>query len=151
MNHLGFFWFNAEFRLDLHQDTEKNVITAIFEFPGFSKDELQLDFQNGKLTVSAETKQSEQHADAGYTLRERLHGKFSRTLQLPQGVRVCFFLYTFEWMSTDVFDYTGWADQSDDGRWSFDRHFSKDIAWTRTKEDRHLRAMKSYRLWTPQL
>ena len=49
------------------------MITAIFEFPGFSKDEVQVDFQNGKLTVSAETKKSEDHADAGYTLRERLH------------------------------------------------------------------------------
>jgi len=74
-------------RLDLHQDTEKNVITAIFEFPGFSKDEVQLEFENGKLTVSAETKKSGDDADTGYTLRERLHGKFSRTLQLPQGVQ----------------------------------------------------------------
>jgi len=74
-------------RLDLHEDTEKNVMTAIFEFPGFSKDEVQLDFQNGRLTVSAETKKSEDYTDTGYTLRERLHGKFSRTLQLPRGVQ----------------------------------------------------------------
>jgi hypothetical protein len=47
--------------LDLHEDTEKNVVTASFEFPGFSKDEVQINFQNGKLTVSAdsETKKSE--------------------------------------------------------------------------------------------
>ena len=83
-----------EFGLDLHQDTEKNVITAIFEFPGFSKDEVQVDFQNGKLTVSAETKKSEDHADTGFTLRERLYGKFSLTLQLPQGVQVCCFFLT---------------------------------------------------------
>ena len=76
------------FRLDLHQDTEKNLVTAAFEFPGVSKDEVQLNFQNGKLTVSAETKKSEEYADTGYTLRERLYGKMSRTLELPQGVRV---------------------------------------------------------------
>ena len=75
--------------MDLHEDTEKNLVTATFEFPGFSKDEVQLDFQNGKLTVSAETKKSEEQADAGYTLRERVYGKFSRTLQLPPGVQVC--------------------------------------------------------------
>jgi HSP20 family protein len=64
-------------------------VTAIFEVPGFSKDEVQLNFQNGKLTVSAESKESEDNnTDTGYTLRERLHGKFSRTLQLPQGVQV---------------------------------------------------------------
>ena len=75
-------------RLDLHENTEKNLLTATFEFPGFSKDEVELNFQNGKLTVSAETKKSEDRTDNGYTLRERLHGKFSRTLQLPQGVQV---------------------------------------------------------------
>ena len=77
------------YRLDVHEDTEKNVVTATFEFPGFSEDEVQVDFKNGKLSVSAETKKSEEHAETGYTLRERLHGKLSRTLQLPEGVQVC--------------------------------------------------------------
>ena len=72
----------------MHEDIEKNVVTATFEFPGFSKDEVQINFQNGKLTVSAETKKSEDLAETGYTLREQLHGKLSRTLQLPEGVRV---------------------------------------------------------------
>ena len=79
---------NIECRLDLHEDKEKNLVTATFEFPGFSKDEIQLNFQNGKLTVSAE-KKSEDHAETGYSLRERFHGRFSRTLQLPQGIQVC--------------------------------------------------------------
>jgi len=75
-------------RWDLHEDTEKNLVTATFEFPGFSKDEVQINFQNGKLTVFAETKsKSEHNANTGYSLSERLHGKFSRTLQLPQGVQ----------------------------------------------------------------
>jgi len=72
-------------RLDLHEDAEKNIITATFEFPGFSKDDVQLNFQNGKLTVSAETKKSEEHAEN--TSRKCLDGKLSRTLQLPQGVK----------------------------------------------------------------
>ena len=81
----------------MHEDIEKNVITATFEFPGFSEDEVQVDFKNGKLSVSAETKKSEEHAETGYTLRERLHGKLSRTLQLPEGVQVCHsFLNYFE-------------------------------------------------------
>ena len=73
----------------MHEDIEKNIVTANIEFPGFSKDEVQINFQNGKLTVSAETKKSQEHAEAGYTLRERVHGKLSRTLQLPEGVKVC--------------------------------------------------------------
>jgi len=74
-------------RLDLCEDTEKNLVTATFELPGFSKDEVQLNFQNGKLTVSAETKKSDEDGETGYSLRERRHGKFSRTLQLPQGIQ----------------------------------------------------------------
>ena len=75
----------------MQEDIEKNVVTATFELPGFSNDEVQINFQSGKLSVSAETvtkKKSEEHAEGGYTLRERLHGKLSRTLQLPEGVQV---------------------------------------------------------------
>lgn len=75
--------------MNLHEDTEKNLVIATFEFPGFSKDEVQLNFENGKLTVSAETRKSNKEDADGYILRERLYGKFSRTLQLPQGVQVC--------------------------------------------------------------
>ena len=73
----------------MHEDTEKNIVTATFELPGFSDDEVHINLQNGKLTVSAETKKSEDHTETGYTLRERLHGRLSRTLQLPEGVQVC--------------------------------------------------------------
>jgi len=74
-------------RLDVHEDKEKNIVTAFFEFPGLSNDDVQINFQNGKLTVSAEVKKSENHAETGYTLRERLHGNLSRTLQLPEGIK----------------------------------------------------------------
>jgi len=74
--------------MDLPEDAEKNVVKAKFDFPGVSKNDIQLDFQNGKLTVSAETKKSEEHMESGFTVRERFHGKVSRTLQLPQGVQV---------------------------------------------------------------
>jgi HSP20 family molecular chaperone IbpA len=100
---------DVEHRLDLHENTEKNLVTATFEFPGFSKDEVQLNFQNGKLTVSAETNKSEDYVDTGYTIRERLHGKFSRTLQLPQGVQVCR-PNIIEYMSIDTHRFTGRTD-----------------------------------------
>ena len=75
--------------MDLHEDSQKNLVTATFEFPGVSKDDIKIDYHNGKLTVSAETKQSEEHEENGYAVRERRYGKHSRTLQLPQGVKVC--------------------------------------------------------------
>lgn len=75
--------------MDLHEDTQQNVVTAVFEFPGVSKESVQIDLHAGKLIVSAETKQSEEHAERDYAVRERHFGKFSRTLQLPQGIKVC--------------------------------------------------------------
>ena len=89
INCFHFFYSDNCYRLDVHEDIEKNVVTATFEFPGFSNDDVQINFQNGKLTVSAETKKSEELAETGYTLRERLHGRLSRTIQLPEGVQVC--------------------------------------------------------------
>lgn len=76
--------------MDLHEDREKNQVTAVFEFPGAAKEDIQIDVQGGKLTVSAETKQSTELNESGYAVRERHFGKFARTLQLPQGVKACF-------------------------------------------------------------
>lgn len=77
-------------RLDLYEDTEKNLITATFELPGIKKQDIQLSVQNDLLTVSAETKTSFEHEENGYAIRERRHGKFSRSLQLPEGVKVSY-------------------------------------------------------------
>ncbi|KAF8179898.1 small heat shock protein [Pholiota molesta] len=74
-------------RMDLHEDKEKNVVTASFEFPGVPKEDIQIDVQNGRLTVSAETTESADREESGYAVRERRFGKFARTLQLPQGIK----------------------------------------------------------------
>ncbi|PPQ79773.1 hypothetical protein CVT24_010108 [Panaeolus cyanescens] len=73
-------------RMDLHENSESNTVTATFEFPGVPKEAIQIDVHNGRLTVSAETKRSEELNENGYAVRERRFGKYSRTLQLPQGV-----------------------------------------------------------------
>ncbi|KAF9045265.1 HSP20-like chaperone [Panaeolus papilionaceus] len=74
-------------RMDLHENSEKNIVTATFEFPGISKENIQIDLHSGRLVVSAETKESIEHDANGYAVRERRFGKSSRTLQLPQGVK----------------------------------------------------------------
>ena len=76
------------YRMDLHEDKEKNLVTATFELPGLKKEDIQLEIQNGRLSVSAESKLSKDYEESGYAVRERRYGKFSRTLQLPQGVKV---------------------------------------------------------------
>ncbi|EDR07937.1 uncharacterized protein LACBIDRAFT_298306 [Laccaria bicolor S238N-H82] len=74
-------------RMDLHEDKEKNLVTATFEFPGSKKEDVHLEIHNGRLVVSVENKILEEHNEGGYAVRERRYGKFSRTLQLPQGIK----------------------------------------------------------------
>ncbi|RDB18513.1 Heat shock protein 16 [Hypsizygus marmoreus] len=74
-------------RMDLHEDAEKNTVTATFELPGLKKEDVSIDVHNGRLTISAESKQSTEHEKDGYAVRERRFGKISRTLQLPLGVK----------------------------------------------------------------
>jgi HSP20 family protein len=38
-------------KMDLHEDKEKNLVTATFEFPGLKKEDIQLDMHNGRLTT----------------------------------------------------------------------------------------------------
>jgi HSP20 family protein len=74
--------------MDLHEDAERNTVTATFELPGLNKDNVQIDVQNGRLSISGETKLSLEHEESGYAVRERKYGKFTRTLQLPRGITV---------------------------------------------------------------
>ncbi|KAF8645728.1 hypothetical protein AX16_007596 [Volvariella volvacea WC 439] len=74
-------------RMDLHENKEQNLVTATFELPGIKKEDVHIDVHNGRLTVSGETNVSSEHEEKGYAVRERRYGKFSRTLQLPTGVK----------------------------------------------------------------
>ncbi|KAF8124860.1 HSP20-like chaperone [Mycena galopus ATCC 62051] len=63
-------------RMDLHEDSKANT-----------KEDVQIDVNNGRLSISAESKISENYERDGYAIRERRFGKIARTLQLPQGVK----------------------------------------------------------------
>jgi len=79
-------------RMDLHEDDKKNVVTATFELPGLKKEDVNIEVNNTHLTVSGESSISSENNKEGYAVRERRYGKFFRTLQLPQGVKVHTFL-----------------------------------------------------------
>ncbi|RDX43681.1 HSP20-like chaperone [Lentinus brumalis] len=74
-------------RLDLHKDQEKNLVTATFELPGLSKENVQIDVKENVLTVSGESTISSERDEKGYSVRERRFGKFSRSIPLPQGIK----------------------------------------------------------------
>ena len=74
---------------------EANQITATFELPGLTKEQVAIDVQENKLTVSGE---SARPTEGKPLFGERQFGKFSRTLQIPQGVKVGSFLLVFSWI-----------------------------------------------------
>ncbi|KAH7924288.1 small heat shock protein [Leucogyrophana mollusca] len=74
-------------RMDLRENAEANTVTAAFELPGLKNEDVNIDIHNDRLTIAGETKTSQEHDEAGYAIRERSWGKFSRTLQLPQGTK----------------------------------------------------------------
>jgi HSP20 family protein len=74
--------------MDLHEDSEKNLVSATFELPGLKKEDVQLEVHDSLLTVSAEIKSSAEHEENGYAVRERRFGRFSRSVRLPRGVKV---------------------------------------------------------------
>jgi HSP20 family protein len=78
-------------RLDVHENKETNQVTATFELPGLRKEDVNIDVHNNILTVSGESKVDTQRDEHGYAVRERRYGKFSRSLPLPQGIKVCAF------------------------------------------------------------
>ena len=74
--------------MDIHEDAKSNVVTATFELPGLTKEDVNIDIRNNVLTISGETNQSSDREESGYAVRERRYGKFSRSIPLSQGVKV---------------------------------------------------------------
>ena len=75
--------------MDFHEDVEKNLVTATFELPGLAKENVQIDVKDGVLGVSGESTVSSERDEKGYSVRERRFGKFSRSVPLPSGIKVC--------------------------------------------------------------
>ncbi|VDB84737.1 unnamed protein product [Peniophora sp. CBMAI 1063] len=74
-------------KMDVHEDKEKNLVTATFELPGLKKEDVHIDIHNSVLTVSGETKIDETKEQDGYAVRERRFGRFSRSIPVPQGIK----------------------------------------------------------------
>lgn len=74
--------------MDLYENTDKNLMVATFELPGLSKDKVQIDVQNGNLSISGECGMSSEQQEHGFAVKERRYGKFVRTVKLPEGTQV---------------------------------------------------------------
>jgi HSP20 family protein len=65
----------------------ENAYVYAFDLPGIPENEISVEFEDGTLTVSAE-RQRVEHAESDRFYRfERRFGTFTRTFELPQGVK----------------------------------------------------------------
>jgi HSP20 family protein len=70
--------------MDLVEAGDHFVLRA--DLPGMSEDDVNIEFEDGTLTVSGERKAEHESKNEGYYRVERAFGSFSRSLTLPQGV-----------------------------------------------------------------
>ena len=77
----------AIFPVDVREDADHVYIDA--ELPGFKKEEVNVDLENGMLTISAEHKSETQEKGAkkgDWLLHERRYDRFERSFTLPSTV-----------------------------------------------------------------
>jgi HSP20 family protein len=66
-------------------ETESEVVYA-FDLPGIPENDIQVEVEDGSLTVTAERTRTDERAEDRVYRFERRHGTFTRTIGLPQGV-----------------------------------------------------------------
>lgn len=73
-------------RMDI-SETDKAVEIAI-ELPGLEKKDVELNVADNLLTIRGEKKSEREEKNTAYHLVERSFGAFSRSVELPAGVKV---------------------------------------------------------------
>jgi HSP20 family protein len=66
-------------------ETEDELVYA-FDLPGVDEDKVNVELNEGALTVSAERERTDEVSNDGFYRFERRFGTFSRTIGLPQGI-----------------------------------------------------------------
>jgi len=72
--------------LDLVEDAQAYVVTA--ELPGLKKEDVQIQLEDGVLSISGEKRQEAEGKEMTFHRMERRYGSFYRAVTLPAGVDV---------------------------------------------------------------
>jgi len=70
--------------VDLFEDKDNFILRA--ELPGMKKDDIELSFRDGSLSISGERKAEDKYQDAEVYRAERFFGRFQRTITVPAPV-----------------------------------------------------------------
>ncbi len=66
--------------------SENGDILVRAELPGVKPEDVDITLSRGVLTISGQRQAEQERQGAGYYVRERRHGSFRRSMQLPEGV-----------------------------------------------------------------
>ena len=72
--------------LDVYEEQDHFIVKA--ELPGLKKEDIEVSYHDGGLSISGERKSETKHEDAGVYRAERFFGRFQRTVTLPTPVAV---------------------------------------------------------------
>ncbi len=71
--------------LDVHDD--KEAFTVTLEVPGLKKEDFEISYHDGVLSIAGERKEEKEAKERNYFRRERFFGRFSRSVSLPADVQ----------------------------------------------------------------
>src|ERR1043166_4574239 len=72
--------------LDVYEEKDRFVVKA--ELPGLKKEDIEVSFHDGGVSISGERKSEAKHEDVEVYRAERFFGRFQRTVTLPTPVAV---------------------------------------------------------------
>jgi HSP20 family protein len=76
----------AGFVPPLDVQESQDAYTIKVSLPGVKPDDVNIQYQQGMLTISGEAREEQEREQGSYHIRERRSGRFSRTLRLPDMV-----------------------------------------------------------------
>lgn len=71
--------------VDLKETEQEFVVETTL--PGVKQEDVNITILGDRLSISAEVRESDEHKDARWLIRERRYGSFERTVSLPARVR----------------------------------------------------------------
>jgi HSP20 family protein len=80
--------------LDVVEEKDNFLVKA--DLPGLTKEDVSVSIQDTYLTIKGERKHEVEKKDTNYYHRERIHGTFMRTIELPTRVDAGKVLATFK-------------------------------------------------------
>lgn len=70
--------------MDIIERDRDNLVHC--ELPGVKKEDINIDLNNGLLTISGSRREDKKQESDRYFSRERFYGNFSRTIAIPESV-----------------------------------------------------------------